>query len=224
MQYLLVMKKPANKRFIDLTSKRFGRLVVTSFAGNRQWNCLCDCGGVSIVFSSQLMAGKTKSCGCLRREATAKIRKTHGKSGTVEHRAWKEMKRRCSSVNNSEYHNYGGRGIKVCERWLNSFENFLEDMGVRPAGKSLDRIDNNLGYSPDNCRWATKSEQASNKRNNRIINYLGKPMLLKDIAQITGIHFTLIIKRLDAGWSVEDATGIKPKLGQKIYKHITKGK
>lgn len=141
--------------------QRFGSLVVTGEAerasnSSTRLRCICDCGGVAVVRVARLTSGETKRCrGCAQR--------THGRDGSRVHESWKAMVQRCENPNNPGYPKYGGIGIRVCERWL-SFENFLADMGERPEGTSLDRIDNNLGYEPSNCRWATPSEQSRNRR------------------------------------------------------------
>ncbi len=162
---------------IDIAGQRFGRLVVL-FATERKdygfayWQCRCDCGEVSEVRSYSLRKGGTKSCGCIARVKSRQRLTTHGQAQgkrTAEYRAWHSMKDRCFCVNNKSYSYYGGRGITVCDRWRNSFENFFEDMGKKPRKDlSLDRVDNNGNYAPNNCRWATHSEQQSNKR------YLGR--------------------------------------------------
>lgn len=186
----------------DLTGQQFGHLTVMGYTGTNNsrcsmWYCKCDCGGESVVRGSNLLNGATKSCGC-----QAGYRK-HGMTNTPEFRVWEGMIRRCRSENRTYYH---GRGIKVCPRWLDSFEAFYTDMGPRPSKRhTIDRIDNDGDYTPENCRWATSSEQNNNQRRNRWISMNGHSHTLAQWCAILGINPSLVSTRIRRGWSPEKA-------------------
>ncbi len=176
---------------IELAGQKFGSLTATHYAGNNAWECICDCGVTKVIPSIALRRGLVKSCGCKRGEMISAHRTTHGMSRTPTYETWCKMIARCTKKNAVQYKYYGGRGITVCDRWL-SFENFLTDMGVRPEGTSLDRIDNDGNYEPDNCRWATQTEQCNNTR--RSVIYEGKT--IKEWATILGISYAAVSWRL----------------------------
>ena len=167
---------PTIHNFVDLTGRRFGRLVVTAFGGKRRgrcyWVCACDCGEATHVQSDDLNSSHTRSCGCLQAEVTTKRNFASVKHGhcpkarpSPEYTTWNAMKMRCTNPRNIKWPLYGGRGIKVCDRWMGSFEAFLADMGPRPSRRhSIDRIDGDKNYEPGNCRWATPLEQRHNRR------------------------------------------------------------
>lgn len=196
---------------LDLTNQKFGRWTVISLSNShkgkgRYWNCQCECGNEALVSGGTLRSGASKSCGCFKVE----MQTSHGMYNTPEYRAWVDMKTRCLKEDHKSYHNYGGRGIKICNRWLESFENFYSDMGNRPSNKhSLDRINNDSDYEPNNCRWTTSKEQNSNKRTNTAIEFNGEINTRTKWAEILGINHETIRFRLSHGWEVKDAFTIK---------------
>jgi hypothetical protein len=202
-------------KLIDLTGQRFGKLTALKrdenpHKGNARWLCQCDCGGISATRSNKLISGHTKSCGCLQRENTTKRNLKHGQSRrrkeTRTYRIWKAMLARCTNPNALHWRHYGGRGIKVCENWRN-FEAFLLDMGEVPSSKhSIDRINNDGDYCPENCRWATQKQQVGNTRRARLLTFDGKTRCLSEWAEITKIGARTLGTRLNRlGWSIEDA-------------------
>ena len=175
---------------IDLTGQRFGRLIVldryTTGVGRKTrlfWNCLCDCGNKTSVRSDALKAG-TMSCGCLGAERRKKACTKHGNSLSPEYNTWRNIKQRCSNPKRKCAEHYVGKGIRVCDRWLHSFENFISDMGNRPSDiHTIERRQNNLGYSPENCYWGTRKMQSRNYANRNVwIEYGGRRMILQDWA------------------------------------------
>lgn len=210
---LFIMNK---KSFIDLCGKQFGYLIIVSlFEGNCNsnyiWECKCKCGRHKKVRGADLQRGATKSCGCLQKERASQAIKTHGKRHTTEYNSWAGMKERCYNKNSHKYHVYGGRGIFVCDRWLNSFEMFYEDMGLKPSPRhSLDRVNVNGNYEPKNCRWALPKVQSRNKTDNHFIEYDGKNLTMAEWSDVTGISQDAIGARLNYyGWSIKDALTIK---------------
>lgn len=175
---------------------------------------LCACGNITYIILSSFLYGGTKSCGCLRRISSAKnIKKCagtkgalkHGKKGTVEYSSWSQMRDRCNNANNKNYSYYGERGIKVCHRW-DDFSNFLSDMGERPSkSHTLDRIENNKGYYPENCRWATRKEQSRNRRITKIFTVINETKPLSEWADIFNIDYSIVNKRLWRGWDTYKA-------------------
>lgn len=193
---------------LDLTGKTYGYLTVKEFSKvktspcgskNSMWICECKCGNDVEVLAQSLKSGNTLSCGCYK----ISIHTKHGMVNTGTYKSWSGMKSRCFHKSTPLYKNYGGRGITVCDRWLD-FNNFLLDMGERPKGKSLDRIDVNKNYEPSNCRWATVFEQANNTTRNHNITFNGVCKTLTQWANQLNISTAALTKRLNK-WSLEKA-------------------
>lgn len=201
---------------MDISGLTFNRWTVLRFdrieRGKTLFLCRCACGTKRPVRSDQLVRGISKSCGCLKREiAAAQIRRLftiHGMSNkTRTYGIWKGIRKRCLNPKDKRFCDYGGRGISICKRWDN-YQNFLDDMGEAPKNHSIDRIDVNKGYSPENCRWATKTTQARNTRNSLVFSIRGKTKHLKEWCEITGINYHTAYQRIfRLGWSPEDALG-----------------
>ncbi len=196
-------------RIEDIRGRRFNRLTVIGYShrdsrdGRHYWLCRCDCGGEHLVSRHMLFDGTVKSCGCLRRELHFK----HGMSETREFRIWKAMIRRCTNPNSDKYHNYGGRGIKVCLEWLDSFVAFYEHVGPCPSPQhSIDRFPDRDGdYCPGNIRWASQKEQMRNTNQNRLITIDGRTQCAVDWDAERGFRIGTVSNRLSYGWDPVDA-------------------
>lgn len=194
--------------FIDLTGKVFGRLTVIGPYERRgnstYWKCRCACPDKTekYIFISSLTRGVTQSCGCIHKEELVERNTKHGKAYTSAYFIWQGMKDRCCNPSNARYNDYGGRGIYVDPAWMD-FNVFYKDMGDRPKGKSLDRIDNNGPYRKGNCRWATRKEQNNNKRNTRYLTYNGETKLLSEWGETLGINPGTLGSRIARGRTVD---------------------
>jgi len=209
---------------LNLTGHKFGRLTALKFEISkrqnngkmiRYWKCLCDCGRTVLVQLGKLRTGDTRSCGCLQDEARRNNTATHRLTRAPEHYIWTSMIQRCTNPNNISYPRYGGRGISVHPRWR-KFERFLRDMGRRPSPiHTLERINNYQGYFKGNCRWATRQEQANNKRNNIRITFMGKTKTLAQWAELLGFNYEMAQQRIGKlGWSPVLAISV-PKWGKR---------
>lgn len=199
-------------KLIDLTGQKFGRLLVKERQGSDSWRstlwlCQCECGNECIVSSNNLMKHHTQSCGCLQRERAAKANTTHGLRHTRLYDIWNAMLARCHRKNTKAYPMYGGRGIVVCDEWRKDFKAFYDWAMANGYNDelSIDRIDNDKGYSAYNCRWATTSTQANNKRSNVSVEYNGEVHTIAEWSQILGIKQATLRKRIRCGWSVAKA-------------------
>lgn len=194
----------------NLTGLKVGRLTVirlNCINKHRQtvWECICDCGNKTNVRGYHLLQNRVNSCGCLRNDVLAEMLRTHGMTDTSPYRSWSGMLSRCENTNDERYKDYGGRGIAVCDEW-HDFEMFWGDMKKGYAeGLTLDRIDVNGNYCPENCKWSTQKEQANNRRNNVIISFNGITQTLSQWADMLGINYYTLSKRFNRGWSVERA-------------------
>lgn len=198
-------------RFIDLTGHKYGRVTVVSYFGHKgrrtAWNCLCECGNKFVTTGDALRTGKTSSCGCYRHEREVEANTTHGKRNTRIYRTYATMKQRCYCKTNFKYKNYGERGIKICDEWLHnfmSFYNWAMENGYNDT-LTIERIDVNGNYCPENCTWIPLGEQAKNKTTNRIILYNGQKDILSNWCKSLGLNYKTTHNRLSNGWSVEDA-------------------
>lgn len=184
-------------RIKDMTGQQIGRWFVVGYAGRKYWHCRCNCGTESKVRGVYLRTGRSVSCGCFRVDSIT----THGRTRFPEHRIWKLMKQRCENPNDEHFPRYGARGIRI--EWT-SFEEFYRDMGPRPSPKhSIERRNNNSNYSAKNCRWATKKEQANNRRTNRFLTHNNKTLTIAQWAELLKVTPNTLYSRLACGWPVE---------------------
>lgn len=174
--------------------------------GHKFHNYECVCGNIVKLRASKVNTGKQKSCGCLKRSILSTASSTHGMSKTLEFKTWSSMKTRCYNPKADSYEDYGGRGITVCDEWLNSFETFYKDMGNKPyKNAQIDRIDNSKEYSKNNCKWVSCHQNNRNKRNNKILTYKGNSKSLAEWAEMYGLRRDTLLYRINANWSVEKA-------------------
>lgn len=200
-------------RFKDITNQKFNRLTVLRISHSKNkvlyWLCRCDCGNYTTVASALIRTGRTRSCGCAHRDCLIERNKTHGKSKTRTHRIWLGMLSRCNNPNRKAYPDYGGRGISVCNEWLD-FSNFFSDMGEAPEGMTIERRDNDGHYTKENCYWATPKQQARNRRSSRLVSIDGVTKSLAEWADDSPVQYHTIKRRLNAGWKATDALSIVP--------------
>lgn len=197
---------------IDLTGQRFERLVVLGYSHfsasmGRMWKCECNCGNVTVVSGRNLRSGTSKSCGCYRKEVASKKASIHNMKGTRIYSIWQCMKRRCYDKNGDHFLYYGGRGITVCDEWVDNFVSFYEWAMSNGYNNllTIDRKDVNGNYEPSNCRWVSQVVQQRNRTNNKMINYNGQTMCLAEWSEKTGLSSKTIQFRLSRGWPVERA-------------------
>jgi len=198
----------------DLSGGKFNRWTVVcstderSSNGGVMWLCVCDCGTERTVKGSDLAGGLSKSCGCIQKEVTSEnIKHGHNRKEkrSRTYQTWRDMLGRCRNKNHRGYKRYGGRGILVCDSWIGSFEAFLSDMGERPEGKTIDRIETDGNYEPSNCKWSTPKEQANNMSRNRYLEFNGERLTVSQWADKQGISYNTLIARIRRGWAVERA-------------------
>ena len=204
-------------RPIEMVGKRFGMLVVVRRAEDhvckgsgerkRRWECRCDCGNTTYATTGDLRKGDVKSCGCIVSEIRRRNSTKHGQSGTKLHNIWRAMRRRCTDKNAKDYKWYGGRGIRVCREWDEDFISFYEwaKSSNYVDGLTIDRIDSDGDYCPENCRWATVKEQCNNRTNNKTYTLDGETHTIAEWSEITGIPYSTLYMRLYNGWCFEDA-------------------
>lgn len=200
-------------RVRDMTGQTFGRLTVKAFRGTNKrrcalWECSCSCGHIVVVSSESLRKGNTKSCGCLHKDYVLRYMYKHGETGltkTPEYKAWSSIMERCTNPLHKSWVSYGGRGIRIAPAWRISYLDFLKAVGRRPGrGYSIERIDNDGDYTPENCRWATAKEQGNNRRTNRWLDFNGCRKTVAQWCEELGLVRSTVTSRLRAGWAVGD--------------------
>lgn len=211
----------------NLVGEQFGRLLVIARSandkrGHTKWECVCQCGTTTIVLGDSLRRGVTQSCGCLHKEGVRSLRFRHGMTNTRCYRIWQGMLARCLNPRHKNYKDYGGRGIAVCAQWM-VFENFYTDMGDPLVGKTLERNDNNGDYGKDNCRWATRAEQAINTRWNKFLTFNGRTQTMAQWARELKLSGACLTQRFKRGWSLEQALTTK-SLSPADRKHDSNGR
>lgn len=211
---------PAKGNILNLVGRRYGRLTVVSFhdmeKSRARWLCNCECGNVVVARSGALQRGSKQSCGCLLPYVNGVLNRTHGqghpKARTSEYRTWEGLQQRCCNPSYHSFANYGGRGITVCDRWRNGeggigpFECFIADMGMKPSAlHSIDRVDVDGHYSPENCRWATPKQQSRNRRDCHYVECAGRRMALIEACEVSGVKYTLVQQRIARGETFSEA-------------------
>jgi hypothetical protein len=203
-------------KLIDLTGQKFGYIAITDRGFNNKWgeatwNGICACGSFINVVAGDLKSGHTKSCGCLNKEKVIERNTTHGMAYNPLYYIWYEMINRCYNTNHKSYKYYGAKGIKVCQRWLDSLENFIEDMGERPESYTVERVNRKGDYCKENCIWATRKVQQNNTSRNVWLEFKEEKKTIAQWAYFYGIPYNTLWQRLKVGWSIEKALTIKVK-------------
>lgn len=200
------------RKILDLVGEKYGRLMVLEYAhrnprGKSMWKCRCDCGNTKVVLGTHLTSGHTTSCGCYNEDIIKSRVATHGMSKTRLYNIWRVMRKRCGYENATNYENYGAKGIRVCDEWhdYSKFRDWAMSHGYSD-NLTIDRVDNNKGYTPENCRWVDMKTQARNNSRNKLIMFRGETHCMMDWAEILGINYRTLQQRLTTyGWSIEKA-------------------
>jgi hypothetical protein len=204
---------------VDISNKKFGKLLAvkrcTNMSGKTAWECKCDCGNITFVTTSNLTCNRIRSCGCLKIKQLLERSTTHNQRHTVLYSVWRGLRQRCNNPKHASYHNYGGRGITVCEEWDKSFQAFYdwsyangystENQKNEKLKLTIDRIDNNGNYEPSNCRWVDRKTQTRNMRTTRFITFNGQNKSVSEWCEIYGIKLQTFNTRIRNGWSIEEA-------------------